>query len=253
MTTATPTESNSDAGELAKFSTLAQTWWDPQGELRTLHHINPMRLAWIERVCGGLSAKRVLDVGCGGGLLAQAMAQRGAAFVLGIDLAEAALQVAQQQATQHGCTNLRYQNISAESLAEQIAPAAQPDVEPALQSFDIVTCMEMLEHVPDPAQIVQACARLVKPQGWVLFATLDRSARSFATAIVAAEYLLNLVPRGTHEYKKLIRPGELAAYCRAAGLSPRELCGLHYNPLTQRAWTAPTLQANYLLAAQRSA
>lgn len=232
---------NADAAELAKFSELAHRWWDPAGEFRPLHQINPLRLGWIEEVAGPLRERDVLDVGCGGGILAEAMARRGAR-VLGIDLADKPLKVAQLHALEQQVAGVRYQAVSAERLATQ---------QPA--TFDVVTCMEMLEHVPDPASIVTACATLVKPGGWVFFSTLNRNPKAFLLAIVGAEYVLRLLPRGTHEYRRFIRPSELAQWARQAGLDVMQLMGLTYNPLTQRFALARDTSVNYLMAARREA
>lgn len=229
---------NADPAELAKFSELAHRWWDPESEFRPLHQINPLRLEWIDRLAA-LAGKTVLDVGCGGGILADAMARKGAE-VLGIDLAGKALKVAQLHALEAGTTGVQYREVSAEQLAEE-----RPE------SFDVVTCMEMLEHVPDPASVVQACARLVKPGGWVFFSTINRNPKSFLFAIVGAEYVLQLLPKGTHEYAKFIKPSELAAHCRAAGLVLRATRGMEYNPLTRRYWLSGDTSVNYLLATQK--
>jgi len=229
---------NADPAELAKFSELAHRWWDLDGEFRPLHEINPLRLEWIESVAP-VAGMRVVDVGCGGGILADAMARRGAE-VLGIDLASKALKVAQLHALEAGTKGVKYQEISAEALA-----AAQP------AAFGAVTCMEMLEHVPEPASVVKACAELVQPGGWVFFSTINRSTRAFLSAIVGAEYVLGMLPKGTHEYRKLIRPSELAAYCRAAGLEVRHTRGMQYNPLTRRYWLDADTHVNYLMAARR--
>ncbi|TAM49778.1 MAG: bifunctional 2-polyprenyl-6-hydroxyphenol methylase/3-demethylubiquinol 3-O-methyltransferase UbiG [Burkholderiaceae bacterium] len=229
---------NADPGELAKFSDLAHRWWDEDSEFRPLHQINPLRLGWINELCP-VAGRQVLDVGCGGGILADAMARRGAQ-VLGIDLATKALKVAQLHAIETQTPNVQYREISAEALA-----AEQPG------AFDVVTCMEMLEHVPDPSSVVTACAALVKPGGWVFFSTINRNPKSFLMAIVGAEYVLNLLPRGTHEYVKLIRPAELASYCRAAGLELSHTRGMEYNPLTQRYWLSGDTSVNYLFAAQK--
>lgn len=231
---------NADPAELAKFSELAHRWWDPESEFRPLHQINPLRLEWIDGLAG-LSSKRVLDVGCGGGILSDSMARRGA-NVLGIDLSTKALRVARLHALEAQIANLQFQEVSVESLA-----ADQP------ASFDVVTCMEMLEHVPDPASVVQACARLVKPGGWVFFSTINRNVKAFALAIVGAEYILNMLPRGTHEYAKLLRPSELAASCRAAGLDVTHTCGLEHNPLTRRYWLGHDTSVNYMFATRRAA
>ena len=230
---------NADPAELAKFSDLAHRWWDQDSEFRPLHQINPLRLEWINTVCS-LSGKRVLDVGCGGGILADSMARKGAE-VLGIDLATKALRVAQLHALEVGTQNIQYREVSAEDLAVE-----QPE------SFDAVTCMEMLEHVPDPASIVRACSAMVKPGGWVFFSTIHRSAKAFMLAIVGAEYLLNMLPRGTHEYAKMIRPSELAAHCRNANLDVLHTKGLEYNPITQRYWLSADTSVNYLLATRRA-
>jgi 2-polyprenyl-6-hydroxyphenyl methylase / 3-demethylubiquinone-9 3-methyltransferase len=230
---------NADPAELAKFSELAHRWWDPQSEFRPLHQINPLRLEWIQSYVP-LAGKRVLDVGCGGGILSDAMARKGAQ-VVGIDLAAKALRVAQLHALEAQTPNVQYREISAESLAEQ---------EP--EGFDVVTCMEMLEHVPDPASIVRACSRLVKPGGWVFISTINRNPKSFLFAIVGAEYVLNLLPRGTHEYMKFIRPSELASHCRAAGLEVLGSRGMEYNPITRRYRLSADTSVNYLIATRKS-
>ena len=231
---------NADPAELAKFSELAHRWWDLQSEFRPLHEINPLRLEWIESIAS-IGGRQALDVGCGGGILADAMARRGAQ-VLGIDLADKALKVAQLHALEAGTSGVRYRSISAEALAVEMP-----------QTFDVVTCMEMLEHVPDPASVVQACAALVKPGGWVFFSTINRNLKSFMLAIVGAEYLLGMLPRGTHEYQKLIRPSELAAHCRAAGLDLRHTRGLEHNPVTRRYWLSGDTSVNYMFATQKPA
>jgi len=229
---------NADPAELAKFSDLAHRWWDKEGEFRPLHDINPARLDWINGL-SPLAGASVLDVGCGGGILADAMARSGA-VVTGIDLAAKALRVAQLHALEAQTTGVQYREISAEGLAAEKAG-----------NFDVVTCMEMLEHVPDPASVVRACASLVKPGGWVYFSTLNRSPKSFLFAIVGAEYLLNLLPRGTHDYAKLIRPSELATYCRAAGLELQHTRGMAYNPLTRRTRLNDDTSVNYLFATRK--
>jgi 2-polyprenyl-6-hydroxyphenyl methylase/3-demethylubiquinone-9 3-methyltransferase len=230
---------NADPAELAKFSELAHRWWDPQSEFRPLHEINPLRLDWIQTHTV-LAGKRVLDVGCGGGILADAMARKGAQ-VLGIDLALKALKVAELHALEAQTAGVEYREVSVESLA-----ATQP------ASFDVVTCMEMLEHVPDPGSVVRACAQLVKPGGWVFFSTINRSPKAFVFAIVGAEYLLNLLPRGTHEYLKFIRPSELAGFCRSSALELAHSRGIQYNPLTRRYWLSADTSVNYLMATQRA-
>lgn len=230
---------NADPAELAKFSDLAHRWWDLDGEFKPLHQMNPLRLAWIESLAT-LKGRRVVDIGCGGGILSDSMARRGA-DVLGIDLAGKALRVAQLHALDAQTSGVRYREISAEALAAE-DPAA----------FDVVTCMEMLEHVPDPASIVKACATLVKPGGWVFFSTINRNAKAFAMAIVGAEYVLGLLPRGTHEYAKLIKPSELSRHAREAGLDVQQMRGLQYNPLTQRFHLDDDSSVNYLVATRRA-
>ena len=226
---------NFDPAELAKFSDLAHRWWDTESEFRPLHQINPLRLDWIQNLIP-LKGLRVLDVGCGGGILADAMARQGA-DVLGIDLASKALKVAQLHALEAQTEGVQYREISAEALAVD-----QPG------NFDVVTCMEMLEHVPDPSLVVKACAALVKPGGHVFFSTINRNAKAFLFAIVGAEYVLNLLPRGTHEYAKLIKPSELAAYCRSADLNLTHTKGLQYNPLTKHYWLDADTSVNYMFA-----
>lgn len=234
----TATTANVDPQELAKFSELAHRWWDPESEFRPLHQINPLRLDWIDGLAG-LAGQQVLDVGCGGGILAEAMARRAQA-VTGIDLATRPLGVARLHALEAGVTNVEYREVAAEALAAE-RPAA----------YDVVTCMEMLEHVPDPASIVRACATLVKPGGWVFFSTLNRNPKSFLFAIVGAEYVLNLLPKGTHEYARFIRPSELARHLREAGLVLHGLRGMEYNPLTRRYWLSDDTSVNYLVACRR--
>ena len=229
---------NADPAELAKFSDLAHRWWDPDSEFRPLHQINPLRLDWIDSI-SPLNGQRVLDVGCGGGILAESMARKGA-DVLGIDLADKSLKVAQLHALEAQLPGLAYRQIAAEALAEEMPG-----------QFDIVTCMEMLEHVPDPASIVNACATLVRPGGWVFFSTINRNPKSFLLAIVGAEYLLNLVPRGTHEYARLLRPSELGRFCRATGLNLQTSRGLEYNPITRRFRLSTDTSVNYMIAARK--
>ncbi len=229
---------NADPAELAKFSELAHRWWDLDSEFRPLHQINPLRLDWIQSFVS-LQGLTALDVGCGGGILADSMARKGAQ-VTGIDLSTKALRVAQLHALEAQTPNIAYREVSAEALAAE-SPAA----------FDVVTCMEMLEHVPDPSSVVQACSTLVRPGGWVFFSTLNRNAMSFLQAIVGAEYLLGLLPRGTHEYAKMIRPSELALFCRRAGLDLQCSGGLGYNPLTRRYAMSRNTQVNYLVATRK--
>jgi 2-polyprenyl-6-hydroxyphenyl methylase/3-demethylubiquinone-9 3-methyltransferase len=229
---------NADPAELAKFSALAHRWWDLDSEFRPLHQINPLRLDWINAMCP-LQGLRALDVGCGGGILADSMARKGA-DVLGVDLSTKALKVAQLHAMEAETPHVAYREVSAEALAAEMP-----------SQFDVVTCMEMLEHVPNPASVVQACAALVKPGGWVFFSTLNRNTKSFLFAILGAEYLLNMLPRGTHEYAKMIRPSELAGYCRSASLDVRQTSGLEYNPLTKRYRLSSVTGVNYMFAAQK--
>ena len=211
---------NSSAAEVAHFSRLASRWWDPNGEFRTLHDLNPARLAWVEGAAG-LAGKRVLDVGCGGGLLAEAMARRGA-IVTGLDMSRDSLAVARLHLLESPPLHVEYRETTAEALA-----LASPE------SFDLVTCMELLEHVPDPARLVAACATLVKPSGSVLFSTINRTPKAFAAAILGAEYLTSLVPRGTHRYAQFIRPSELDAWGRQCGLRLASLRGGSYNPVSR--------------------
>jgi 2-polyprenyl-6-hydroxyphenyl methylase/3-demethylubiquinone-9 3-methyltransferase len=229
---------NHDPAEIRKFEAVAMRWWDPRAEFRTLHEINPLRLGYIQSRAA-LAGQRALDVGCGGGILSEAMAAKGAA-VVGIDLGEAPLEVARLHLLESGL-KVRYERIAVEQLA-----AEQP------RDFDLVTCMEMLEHVPDPASVVAACARLVRSGGRVFFSTLNRNPKSYLFAILGAEYLLRMLPKGTHDYAKFIRPSELSAWCRAAGLRVEDMTGLSYNPLTQIYRLEPgALDVNYLLCAIR--
>ena len=230
---------NADPAELQKFSDLAHRWWDPASEFRPLHEINPLRLGWIDGKVA-LAGKQVLDIGCGGGILAEGMASLGAA-VTGIDLSEKALSVARLHLFESG-HKVDYRHLSAEALADELPG-----------HFDVVTCMEMLEHVPDPGSIVRACFQLVKPGGWVFFSTINRNPKAFLFAIVGAEYLLRMLPRGTHSYERLIRPSELARFCRDAGLEVQHTRGMEYNPLTQRYWLSADTSVNYLFATRRPA
>jgi len=224
---------NVDPAELQKFSDLASRWWDPESEFRPLHEINPLRLDYIDRIAA-INGKAVLDVGCGGGILAEAMAARGA-HVTGIDLADKPLQVAQLHLLESG-RNVIYRKIAVEDLAQE-----------APRSFDVVTCMEMLEHVPDPASAVRACAKLLKRGGHAFFATLNRNPKSYLLAIIGAEYVLNLLPRGTHDYARFIKPSELSATCRSAGLEVSGIIGMTYNPLTKVYALGPDTDVNYIL------
>lgn len=229
---------NVDPQELEKFAALAHRWWDAESEFKPLHDINPLRLDYIDRHAG-LMGKRVLDVGCGGGILSESMAQRGA-HVTGIDLGEKALKVAQLHRLESG-VDVDYRLISVEHMAEE-NPAA----------FDVVTCMELLEHVPDPAAVVAACSKLVKPSGHVFFSTINRNAKAYLFAVIGAEYVLNLLPRGTHEYEKFLKPSELSAFCRNSGLEVNDLAGMSYNPLTKRYWLDKDVSVNYLVFTQKS-
>jgi 2-polyprenyl-6-hydroxyphenyl methylase/3-demethylubiquinone-9 3-methyltransferase len=236
MPTADP---NADPAELAKFGALAHRWWDPEGEFRPLHRINPLRLAWIDGLAP-LAGREVLDVGCGGGILSEAMARLGA-NVTGIDLSDPPLRVAELHLLESGLA-VRYEKASAEEKAETHAGR-----------FDIVTCMEMLEHVPDPASTVAACAQLARPGGRVFFATINRNPKSYLFAVIGAEYLLRLLPRGTHDYARFIKPSELAHWCRSAGLRTVELKGMTYNPLTDAYRLADDCDVNYALCCAKDA
>jgi 2-polyprenyl-6-hydroxyphenyl methylase/3-demethylubiquinone-9 3-methyltransferase len=228
---------NADPLELAKFSELAHRWWDPNSEFKPLHDINPLRLGWID-AHASLAGKQVLDVGCGGGILAESMAHLGAT-VTGIDLSDKALKVARLHLLESGA-QVAYRYISAEALAAEMP-----------ESFDVVTCMEMLEHVPDPAAIIAACTRLLRPGGQVFFSTLNRNPKSYLFAVVGAEYVLNLLPRGTHEWGKFIRPSELARMAREAGLDMLDLRGMSYNPFTKVYSLGRDTDVNYLMACAR--
>jgi 2-polyprenyl-6-hydroxyphenyl methylase/3-demethylubiquinone-9 3-methyltransferase len=234
-----PAPANADAAELAKFAALAHRWWDPESEFKPLHQINPLRLDWIDGCAGGLAGKAVLDVGCGGGILAEAMAARGAQ-VTGIDLGEKPLGVARLHGLESGVT-VTYRNVAAEALAAEMPGA-----------FDVVTCMELLEHVPDPASTVAACATLARSGGTVVFATLNRNPKSYLFAILGAEYVLRLLPRGTHDWSKFLRPAEVAAFARRAGLAPARMIGMTYNPLTRVYRLGPDVSVNYIAAFRKS-
>jgi len=224
---------NVDPAEIARFSELAHRWWDPASDFKPLHDINPLRLDYIDR-CAGLSGKTVLDVGCGGGILAESMAQRGAQ-VTGIDLSDKALKVAQLHVLESGVA-LDYRHTSAEDFARE-----RP------QHYDIVTCMELLEHVPDPASTVRACATLAKAGGHVFFSTINRNLKSYLFAVVGAEYVLRMLPRGTHRYEKFVKPSELGGFCRQGGLDVREVIGMTYNPITDRYALGTDTSVNYLM------
>ncbi|NHC08136.1 3-demethylubiquinone-9 3-methyltransferase [Azonexus fungiphilus] len=230
---------NADPAELEKFGELAHRWWDPNSEFKPLHDINPLRLGWIDR-CVGLKGKRVLDVGCGGGLLSEGMAAMGAE-VTGIDLSEKPLGVARLHLLESG-HKVDYRKISVEELAEQLPGA-----------FDVVTCLEMLEHVPNPSSTITACARLVKPGGEVFFSTLNRNPKAYLLAIVGAEYVLKMLPKGTHDYAKFIKPSELARWAKMGQLEPSELIGMSYNPITKEYSLGRDTSVNYLMRAIRHA
>ena len=229
---------NVDPAELAKFSELAHRWWDTESEFKPLHQINPLRLAWIQTLAP-LAGKKVVDIGCGGGILSDAMARQGAE-VLGADLAVKSLKVAQLHALEAGIQGVQYREVSAEDLAQEQAG-----------QYDVVTCMEMLEHVPNPASAVKACSTLVKPGGWVFFSTLNRNPKSFLFAIVGAEYILNLLPKGTHEYARLIKPSELADWARIHGLDVKQMKGMTYNPFTRHYALGTDTDVNYMMATQK--
>lgn len=226
---------NADPMELEKFSQLAHHWWDPNSEFKPLHDINPLRLDYIDQLSGGLRGKTVVDVGCGGGILSEAMAARGA-NTTGIDLSDKALKVAKLHLLESGL-QVDYRKITVEMLAKE-----HP------HHFDIVTCMEMLEHVPDPASVIRACAQLIKPDGWVFFSTINRNPKSYLFAILGAEYILKLLPKGTHEYAKFLKPSELARMSRAAGLSEARIIGMTYNPITKVYALEADTSVNYIMA-----
>ncbi|MBK8891034.1 MAG: bifunctional 2-polyprenyl-6-hydroxyphenol methylase/3-demethylubiquinol 3-O-methyltransferase UbiG [Dechloromonas sp.] len=228
---------NADPAELEKFGDLAHRWWDPSSEFKPLHDINPLRLDWIDDAIG-LPGKRVLDVGCGGGLLSEGMAVRGAE-VTGIDLSEKPLGVARLHLLESG-QKVDYRKISAEQMAEEMPGA-----------FDAVTCLEMLEHVPDPASIVESCCRLVKPGGQVFFSTINRNPKAYLLAVIGAEYVLQMLPKGTHDFARFIKPSELTRWCKQSGLEPDELIGMTYNPLTRHYAMGRDTDVNYLVRATR--
>ena len=228
---------NVDPAELAKFDSLAARWWDTEGDFRPLHQINPLRLDWIRQYVD-LKDRKVVDIGCGGGILAESMAAAGA-DVVGIDMAEGPLAVARLHQMESG-VEVDYRQSTAEDLADAEAG-----------TYDVVTCLEMLEHVPDPSAVIRSCAELVKPGGDVFFSTINRNPKSFVFAIVGAEYILNLLPKGTHEYDKFIRPSELEQWARDAGLELQASVGLHYNPLTKVYWLAPNVDVNYMMHFRR--
>lgn len=236
---AVPSGTNADPKEIDKFSEMAHRWWDPNSEFKPLHDLNPLRLGWIDGIAD-LSGKRVVDVGCGGGILAESMARTGAT-VRGIDLSTKALRVADLHSLESGVA-VTYEEIAAEALAARM-PA----------SVDVVTCMEMLEHVPDPASIVRACATLVRPGGHVFFSTINRNLKAYLLAVVGAEYVLNMLPRGTHDYEKFITPSELARFARNAGLDLIEMRGMSYHPLSQTYSLGRDTDVNYLMAFRRAA
>lgn len=232
-------ETNADNSEIAKFSALAHRWWDPESEFRPLHEINPLRLNWIDQHCS-LPGKESIDIGCGGGILAESMALRGAR-VTGIDLSEKALAVARLHLLESGA-QVEYIKVAAETIASE-----------RIGRYDVVTCMEMLEHVPDPASTVRACAQLAKPGGSVFFSTINRNLKAYLMAIIGAEYVLNMLPRGTHEYARFIKPAELTRFAREASLDSVELIGMHYNPLDKRYSLARGTDVNYLMRCIKSA
>ena len=231
-------DTNADARELARFSAIAHRWWDPEGEFKTLHDINPLRLDYIAQRCGGFAGKQVVDVGCGGGILAEGMARAGA-HVTGIDLADKPLAVARLHQLESEA-QVEYRQISAEALAAE-SPGR----------FDLVTCMELLEHVPNPASTVAACAALAKPSGLVVFSTINRNARAYLFAVIGAEYVLGLLPRGTHDYARFVKPAELTRYARAAGLESDTLIGMSYDPLRKRYSLGSDTAVNYIASFRR--
>jgi 2-polyprenyl-6-hydroxyphenyl methylase / 3-demethylubiquinone-9 3-methyltransferase len=226
---------NVDAAEVEKFQSMASRWWDTESEFKTLHDINPLRIAYIEQQCGGLEGKKVLDIGCGGGILSEAMASKGAT-VTGIDMAELSLEVARMHLMESGL-KVDYQQITAEDFCAQ-----------QLQQFDVITCMELLEHVPDPASIIQAAAQALKPQGTLVLSTLNRNPKSYLLAIVAAEYVMKMLPKGTHDYNKFIKPSELAAAVRASSMQVNDVSGMSYHPITKQYSLGRDVDVNYLMS-----
>jgi 2-polyprenyl-6-hydroxyphenyl methylase/3-demethylubiquinone-9 3-methyltransferase len=237
--TATTPSANVDPAELAKFAALAHRWWDPTGEFKPLHEINPLRLGWIEQIVGDFRDRHIVDIGCGGGILSEAMAAKGA-HVTGIDLSDKALGVARLHKLESGA-NVDYRLVAAETLAVE-----SPD------AFDVVTCMEMLEHVPGPASIIAAAARLAKPGGIVVISTINRNPKAYLYAVIGAEYVLGLLPRGTHDWSRFIRPSEIAAWGRRVGLDLAEIIGMTYNPLSRQYRLERDVSVNYLMALRKS-
>ena len=233
------TETNVDPAEIAKFEALAPSWWDPEGESKPLHDINPLRLAYIASRCQ-FKNKPLIDIGCGGGILSEALAREGAQ-VTGIDLGEMPLTVAKLHGLEAGLS-INYQQLSAESMAENAAA-----------TFDVVTCMEMLEHVPNPASVIHACSQLVKPSGDVFFSTLNRHPKAYLLAVLGAEYFMKMLPKGTHDYKRFIRPSEMAAWCRQAGLEVCDITGIVYNPISKTFKLGDDVKVNYLMHCRRVA
>ena len=236
MTSLSSTQ-NTDQQEIHKFSAMASGWWDPEGELKTLHHINPLRLSYIEKYANGLNNKTIADIGCGGGILAESMDKKGA-IVTAIDASEEALQVARLHQVETG-SSVQYSHSTAETLADD-----------QNGQFDVVTCLELLEHVPSPESLVAACANLLKPDGMVFFSTINRTPKAYAFAVLGAEYLLNLLPKGTHNYARFIQPAEIAAWMRQSHLSVKDVSGMSYNPLNHEAGLTTDLNVNYLICAQ---
>jgi len=234
------TDHNVDRNEVAKFEAMASRWWDVNGECKPLHEINPLRLNYIDEKSAGIAGKKVIDVGCGGGILSESMAQRGAT-VSGIDMSEPSIEVARLHLYESKL-EVDYQRTTAEAYAEQ-----HP------HSFDVVTCMELLEHVPDPASVIRACATLVKPGGHLFFSTINRNPKAYLFAIVGAEYLLKMLPKGTHDFAKFIRPSELGTWTREAGLTTHDISGLSYNPLTQHYSIGDDIDVNYMMHTQQTA